>query len=33
MRLKLLALLFVLLLFPTITLADIMAVSFSGTEM
>jgi SH3-like domain-containing protein len=33
MRLKLLALLFVLLLFPTITLADIMTVSFSGTEM
>jgi SH3-like domain-containing protein len=33
MRLNLLALLFVLLLFPTITLADIMTVSFSGTEM
>jgi len=33
MRLKLLALFFVLLLFPSMALADIMTVSFSGTEM
>lgn len=33
MRLKWLNLLFVLLIFPTVSLADIMTVSFSGTEM
>jgi SH3-like domain-containing protein len=33
MRSKLLALIFVFLLFPTMALADIMTVSFSGTEM
>ena len=33
MRLKLLALLFVFFLFPSMVLADIMTVSFSGTEM
>jgi hypothetical protein len=33
MRLKLLNLLFVLLFFPTMALADIMTVSFSGAEM
>ena len=33
MRLKLLILFFVLLLFPSMALADIMTVSFSGTEM
>jgi hypothetical protein len=33
MRLKWLNLLFVFLFFPTVSLADIMTVSFSGTEM
>ena len=33
MRLKLLVLLTLLLLMPTLTLAEIMTVSFSGTEM